>query len=203
MLLSTLGALAEDKQRLSSKADYQKYVDPLLEVKSFGIHYYEDGAADATVLFPSTETNPFDRPRDPVLALVRLQAKGFPLLIDCLDDGRVTNVDFGGNTITRPMKAPVGYVCLDILMHTARGRPVSDPDCADDGLGACTNCGYYFRPDDYHDCAERAHSCDVRPWVVVVQRNWRRQFLRRRLRFHNPYDDWKTVEYEEFRTPRQ
>ena len=108
-------------------------------------------------------STPYDRPPDPVVALVRLGTKGFPLLIDCLEDGRLTIIEFDGNTITEAMKVPVGYVCLDILMGTTRGRPTSDPDCADDGLGACMNDGYYFRPDDYYHCVEPAHSCDVRP----------------------------------------
>lgn len=37
---------------LSIRADYIKHIDPLLGVKDFGIAYAEDGAADATVLFP-------------------------------------------------------------------------------------------------------------------------------------------------------
>jgi hypothetical protein len=112
ILLGALGAPAEEK-RLSRSAEYQKYIDPLLHVKEFGFHYYDDGAADATVLFPQSDTNPWQRPRDPVVALVRLGPKSFPLLIDCLGDGRLTTVEFDGNTTTRPMKVPVGYVCLD------------------------------------------------------------------------------------------
>lgn len=200
VVVSALGAPAEQK-RLSDRSGYQKYIDSLLQVKDFGIHYYDDGAADATVLFPSSSATPYERPRDPVVTLVRLGVKSFPLLIDCLNDGRVTNVEFSGNTITRPMKVPVGYVCLDILMGTTRSRPLSDPDCADDGLGACMNYGYYFRPDDYYHCVERVRSCDVRPWVDVVQRNWKQQFLQGRLHLHNPYDDLKVDEYKEFRTP--
>lgn len=201
--LAAASALAPPagQQRLSSGADYQRYIAPLLQVKDFGIQYYDDGAADATVLFPLSNASPYERPRDPVAALVRLGVKSFPLLIDCLNDGRVTNLEFSGNTITRLMKVPVGYVCLDILMETTRGRPVSDPDCADDGLGACMNYGYYFRPDDYCHCVERIRSCDIRPWVEVVQRNWKQQFLRGRLHLHNPYNDLKIDEYKDFRTP--
>ena len=202
ILLSALGAPAEEKH-LSSVAEYRKYIDPLLQVKDFGIHYYDDGAADATVLFPQSEANPWQRPRDPVIALIRLGPKSFPLLIDCLGDGRLTNVEFDGNTTTNRMKVPVGYVCLDILMGSTRGRPMSEPDCADDGLGACMNYGYYFRPDDYYHCVERLLTCNLRPWVGVVQQNWRRQFLQGRLHFHNPYDDTELDEYREFRTPRK
>jgi len=38
--------------------------------------------------------------------------------------------------VSKPMQVPVGYVCLDILIGTTKGRPVHEPDCADDGLGA-------------------------------------------------------------------
>ena len=79
----------EPPGRLSSGADYHKYVDPLVTVADFGIQYSDDGAADASVLFPRTDTNPYDRPRDPVIALVRLRKRSVPLLIDCLSDGRV------------------------------------------------------------------------------------------------------------------
>ena len=75
-------------------------------------------------------------PRDPVLAVVRLGAKSTPLLIDCLSDGRTTAARFAGNTVSKPMQVPVGYVCLDILIGTTKSRPVHEPDCADDGLGA-------------------------------------------------------------------
>jgi hypothetical protein len=54
MLLSAVGAPGEET-RLSTHADYEKYIDSLLQVKDFGIHYYDDGAADATVLFPALE----------------------------------------------------------------------------------------------------------------------------------------------------
>jgi len=185
-------------KRLASAAAYHTYIDALLAVRDFGIHYYEDGAADASVLFPSTDATPYDRPRDPVIALVRLRDRSFPLLIDCLNDGRITSVRFDGNRITKPMGVPVGYVCLDILMGTASGRPVSDPECADDGLGACMNYGFYFRPDDYYNCSQ--HECLPRPWVTVVKQNWRTQFLAHRLRFDNPYDGLKVEEYKDLRT---
>jgi hypothetical protein len=151
----------------SAQARIIKYIDPLVTVADFGIHYYED-AADASVLFPSTNTNPYDRPRDPVIALVNLRTKSFPALIDCLSDPRVTSAQFDGTSITKPMRVPVGYVCLDILMAVARGRPASDPDCWADGLGACMNEGFYFRPDDYSQCWK--DTCNLRPWVLIVQK---------------------------------
>lgn len=157
MLLGSSGAAAV-ANRLSSKADYQKYIDPLLEVKDFGIEYTEDGAADATVLDSSRVTP------ESVIAVLRLKAQGLPLLIDCLNDGRLTSISFGGNATTREMKVPIGYVCLDILMGITKG-PISYPNCADDGLGACVHYELYFRPGDYYNCQEHEHACLTRPWV--------------------------------------
>src|SRR5579872_6251704 len=93
--------------RLSSQDDYRQYIDPLLKVEEFGIHYYDDGAADATVLHPHTEINPWDKPRQSVINLVRLGAKSLPLLIDCLNDPRQASIQFDGNNITRQMNVPV------------------------------------------------------------------------------------------------
>jgi hypothetical protein len=165
---------------LSSKADYLKYVDPLLTVKDFGTAYSADGAADATVLFP-----PDDKPRDAVLVLVRLGRRSIPLLIDCLSDQRVTTVRFRGSTVAKPINVPLGYVCLDILMGTTKSRAVNSQDCADDGLGACIEWEFYFLPHEYSECF--ADQCLARPWVGIVQRNWRRLFLQKRVRFENPY----------------
>jgi hypothetical protein len=195
-----ISAVAQNA-RLSSPADYRKYIDPLLTVADFGIHYYDDGAADASVLFPMTNDNPYERPRQPVLDLVRLGERGLPLLIDCLGDTRVTNVVFDGSRITRPMKVPVGYVCLDILMGVTRGKPASNPDCSDDGLGACMNDGFYFRPDDYSRCWQ--DTCVARPWIGVVQRKWRDALSHHRLKTVNPYDALQIPEYDDFRTRRK
>lgn len=202
LLLAPVCAFSQ--KPLASKEDYQKYIEPLLKEKDFGTHYIEDGAADASVLTP-TERGPtfhLDRPSDPVIKLIRLGAKSVPLLIDCLSDGRVTSVRFDGNTITRAMSVPVGYVCLDILTGSVRGKPVSDMLCGSDGLGACMNKGFYFRPDDYWKCREKDR-CKLRPWVTVVQGNWRRQFLQNRLRFQNFYDSTNIPEYKEFTTPKK
>lgn len=96
------------------------------------------------------------------------------------------------------MNVPLGYVCLDILMNEVSGDPVWYPDCSDDGLGACVKNLFYFRPDDYYACTER--TCMLRPWVLVVQRKWRSEYLAHRLRFHNPYDALPVDEYKELRT---
>jgi len=187
-------------RKLAAPAEYHRYIDPLLEVKDFRTRYYEDGAADATALFPESSQPPYGylMPPAPVIALVRLKDRGLPLLIDCLSDGRITSMRFQGNRTTQPMNVLLGYVCLDVLMNEVSGRPVSEPRCADDGLGACMNYGFYFRPDDYYACTDK--ECMLRPWVSVVQRKWKAEFLAHRLRFHNPYDSLPVEEYKELRT---
>jgi hypothetical protein len=186
--------------KLASAADYHRYIDAFLDVKDFGTYYFEDGAADATVLFHEGTHAPYGQlpPAEPIIALLRLRERAFPILIDCLDDTRITSIHFDGNNMVHPVSVPLGYVCLDVLMNFAAGKPVSDPDCSDDGLGACMNNGFYFRPDDYYGCSER--ECMLRPWVIVVQRNWKNQFLARRLKFHNPYDKFPVEEYKELRS---
>lgn len=201
LLILAFSTCSFAQEKLAGEAQYHRYIDALLHVEKFGTAYYEDGAADASVLFPESTQSPYGflRPADPVIALVRLKQASFPLLIDCLSDGRLTRMRFGGNRTTSPMNVPVGYVCLDLLMGIVRGKPVSDPDCSDDGLGACMNFGFYFRPDDYYDCSDT--SCMARPWVLLVKRNWKTQFLAHTLKFHNPYDALPVDEYRDLRTP--
>jgi hypothetical protein len=181
-------------------AEYHRYIDPFLDVKDFRAHYYEDGAADGTVLFPESIQPPDDylMPAAPVIAIIRLRNRSLPLLIDCLSDRRITSMRFEGNRITRPMNVPLGYVCLDILMNEVSGKPVWYPDCNDDGLGACVRNEFYFRPDDYYDCTDK--DCMLRPWVTPVQRKWKNEYLAHRLRFHNPYDSQPFEEYKDLKT---
>lgn len=61
-------------------------------------------------------------------------------------------------------------------MGTTKSTQVHAKDCADDGLGACVNESFYFRPDDYSRCWP--HDGLPRPWVRLVQQNWRRLLLR-------------------------
>jgi hypothetical protein len=182
------------QQRLSEPSEYEGHIQPLLGVSDFGTHYYEDGAADASVVFP----HDYKRPAQPVIDLVHLRSAGYRILIDCLTDRRVTTMRFDGNRITKPMSVPLGYVCLDILLQITKGKPVWEPECADDGLGACVEVGFYFRPDDYANCWET--ECSLRPWINVVQQNWRKTYLARQLRWHNPYDALDVKEYQDLRT---
>ena len=145
---------------------------PLLRVPDFHMHYYDDGAADATVTCPNDcEGFPSPSPVPEVALLMKNPTITVPLLIECLTDGRRTNAQFDGNTTTYPMKVPVGYVCLDILMWRFNREPIATPDDCGDGLGACLQTKLYFRPDDYTHCVSA--TCDPRPWVSLVQKNWK------------------------------
>jgi len=160
------------QQKRSSQ--YITLIEPLLNVPDFHMHYFDDGAADATVTCPDNcDGFPLPKPVPAVEALMSHPAKTTPLLIDCLDDSRLTTIQFDGNTTTRPMRVPVGYVCLDILMQRFVTEPIAEYECNTDGLGACTHTNFYFRPDDYTHCSKE--SCDPRPWVSVVKRNWLRE----------------------------
>jgi hypothetical protein len=151
-------------------AEYKSLIEPLLSVTDFRTHYYDDGAADATVTCPRDCDVPVTKPVREVEALMKNPSKTVPLLINCLDDGRVTSVTFDGNTTTRPMKVPIGYVCLDILLQRFVSEPISEYECNSDGLGACVNTPFYFRPDDYTHCWK--DRCEPRPWVLVVKHRW-------------------------------
>lgn len=185
-------------RHLSPSADYHRYIDPLVQVKDFKVEYYEDGAADASVLFPGQ--GEYQMPVDAVVAIAQLRQRSLPVLIDCLSDGRLTNAWFGGNRITARMRVPVGYVCMDLLMGMVPGRPVADPECSDDGLGSCMNEGFYFRPDDYFLCSDQ--DCNPRPWVLVVQRNWKGMYLAGRIKFRNPYDAFPAEIYQSLKSPK-
>lgn len=202
-LVIVSGSLQAQVRKSARPAAYHKYIDPLVDVKDFRTHYYEDGAADASVLFPQSteEPYPYLDPPGAVVDLVRLGSSGLPLLMDCLSDGRLTNMLFDGNTITRLMRVPVGYVCLDILMGETAGKPSSVPDCADDGLGACMNNGFYFRPDDYYLCSQQ--NCFLRPWILFVQRRWKTAYIHHLLKVHNPYDLFPAGEYKKFKSSRR
>jgi hypothetical protein len=141
------------------------------------VAYVEDGAAWMSVLDGSSAT---------VKAIVSLGAEAIPLLISHLDDTRLTSATFdGGVTRGRPIRVPVGYLCLDILLEIVDDRaPVFIKDCADDGLGACIEPDYYFRPDEYYPGAWKEYR--AREGVRVVKRSWERAYRSKLLHFRSP-----------------
>ena len=166
-------------QRHSNNSRTAHYIDALVSYPNFGRIYVEDGAADGSVTSPAS-------PPQAVKNILDLGPKAIPLLIAHLDDTRLTSATFeGGFTWGKPIRVPVGHVCLDILMHITGGnRHISDSDCFDDGLGACVKEGYYFRPDEYYPAGKNEYI--ARLGVRVAKVNWLRAYRRGWLNFHRP-----------------
>ena len=158
----------------------QKYIDALVATQNLGKLYVEDGAADGSVLQGHGSNLPAS-----VSDVIELKERAIPVLINCLSDTRLTSATFEGGFLRgKPIRTPVGYVCLDILMAVTKDNPrIFIRDCADDGLGACMQPGFYFRPDDYYPVGK---DYLARPWVLTVQRNWQRLYNRGLIRFRYP-----------------
>lgn len=122
--------------------------------------YSDDGAADATVT---------ERPNKVVRQIINLKAAAIPLLIKHLDDRRLTTAQF------KNRRVPLGHICLDILLNITKGNTVHIKDCFDDGLGACIEFEYYFRPDVLQHRKMKA-----------VQQAWARAFQNKKIKFQYP-----------------
>jgi hypothetical protein len=153
-----------------SKADQDKLLIALSDI-DFGVVYVDDGAADGTVTEKGQliGSGPNLRPDARVKAVVDLRQSAVPLLIEHLDDRRPTRILFNG----RP--TPLGHVALDILGHVVKPtKQIFIPGCADDGLGACFQPGYYFRPDASQD------------QMGSVKSNWQKAYRRGAIQFDYP-----------------
>ena len=144
-----------------------KRIDALTSAPSLVV-YSEDGAADATVT---------ENPPPEVRAIAHLRSRSIPLLIAHLDDARPTSAKFNGHLV------PVGPVCLDILTNIVSAPGILKKDCADDGLGACVDGRYYFRPDAF---AREGGGFTAGRDVARVKANWRRAYRRGGVRFKYP-----------------
>jgi hypothetical protein len=138
-----------------------------------GSVYFDDGASDGSVtqIGQRIESGPNLKPDARVKAVVDLRGSAIPLLIEHLDDARQTRILFKGKPV------PLGHIALDIL--TSIIKPNSDvdiPDCGDDGLGACIDPHYYFRPDASLSEMKR------------VKGNWRRLYRRGTIVY--VYPEW-------------
>ena len=165
-------------QTHSNNSGTAQYIDALVSYQNFGRVYVEDGAADGSVT--SSE-----RPPQAVKNILDLGPKAIPLLIAHLDDTRLTSATFeGGFTWGKPIRVPVGHVCLDILLHIiGENRHVFDWECGDDGLGACVKKGYYFRPDEYYPVGTSNEYIE-RLGVRVAKANWLKAYRRGWLTVH-------------------
>jgi len=181
----------------------RRYVDALVALPNLGPVYYDDGAADGTIMVPTGRQVPVARHLPAVKAIVDLGDASLPVLIDCLNDTRITSATMtfkGGDPDAKPVPVPVGEVCLDILLNVVvptqevfvDSCPLEEkqgdaPCCFRDGLGACVNKGFYFRPDSYDLRDGRAVA---RPIVSLVQSNWQQAYKGGRLRYQYP-EMWK------------
>ncbi len=65
--------------------------------------------------------------------------------------------------------------CLDILTNIIDAPEVLIKDCADDGLGACVEKGYYFRPGETEGAI-----------IGEVKANWQRAYSEGKVKFKSP-----------------
>ena len=153
----------------SPKPEEEKLIDALASV-DFGLVYAEDGAADGSITDKRTVlVNQGPKAFQPVQAILDLKERSIPLLIEHLDDSRPTLTRFAGKPV------PVGYLGLDILMNViGSNHKVFFTDCRDDGLGACVEPKYYFRPNASSDELRR------------VKANWQKLYRARRLKYREP-----------------
>ena len=162
-------------RQASGKSIISKCIDALTTAPSLVV-YSADGAADATVT---------ENPPPQVKAIVNLGPKAIPLLIAHLNDTRPTAARFQYyiGRKEQDIPVPVGHVCLDILTYIIKAPKVLREDCADDGLGACVERGYYFPPDAY---IRKNGKFIARAEVYRVKRNWQRAYRKGYIKYQYP-----------------
>ena len=170
----------------TSTTSNEKLIDALVAAPNLSVRYVEDGAADNSVLSLYENGDPNIARQNPkeVLDIVALREKAIPLLIEYLDDTRPTSatVLFGGYLTDKPVRVPVGHVCLDILTSIIERNNklifVEDPS---DGFCGDMKDGYCFRPDDY-----KIYSNDrfkARPIVRIVKANWQKAYRDGKIKY--------------------
>ena len=115
--------------------------------------------------------------------IVALRDKAIPLLIEHLDDTRPTSATTfqGGYLTDKPIRVPVGYVCLDILINIigVKNRLIYSEE-EHGGFGSEIKDGYYFRPDDYRIIGE---IFEERPIVRIVKANWQKAYRDGKIKY--------------------
>ena len=173
-------------------ASAERHIDALISAPTL-VTYVDDGAADSSVTnvdAHSMRVAVVEEPIPSVRDIINLRQRAIPMLIAHLDDTRLTSAELcsyfpAGRKECAPV--PVGYVCLDILRNIVRAPKVIVNECGDDGLGACIEPGYYFRPDAY----VRKGGHFVAPVEVHrVKSNWQRAYRKRYLKYEYP-EWWK------------
>ncbi len=139
-------------------------------------YYFEDGASDYSVLVPN--------PDKAILEIIKLGDKAIPILIEHLDDTRLTSTTF--HIKSNHIKVPVGHICLDILRGIVEHNPPMFYESNDDGLGYSwgLNDGYYFRPDDY--ISSDKNNYRIRLIVKIVKNNWKQAYEQNKVKYRYP-----------------
>jgi hypothetical protein len=168
-----------------SRLELEKALEKLRHLSGLGEIYVEDAAADGSVVMIPPDYR-YARPE--VVLFLKCENQAAEVLIDHLDDTRLTSARFkGGTHWGRPIPVPLGFVCLDILISLSQfGSAIRDPETENnDGLGSGVRGDYYFRPDDYEIRRDRYFPL---PHVFEVKASWRKALRDGRLRFE--YSNW-------------
>jgi hypothetical protein len=166
------------------KPSNESLIDALVAAPTLYVMYVEDGAADASVLalYPDLDgkaTNPIAKE---VKDIVSLRDKAIPLLIEHLDDTRPTaaTISGGGYLTDKPIRVPVGHICLDILIHLAGTKaPIYDKQ-DHHGFQGLVQDGFYFRPDDYTMLGDQFVE---RAIVRITKANWERVYRAGKIKY--------------------
>ena len=149
MILAILVALAVNPDDCSSKRLEERLIS-LAQVRPSHPVYVEDGAGDGTL-------TQHPEAQEAVKAILACPKSAAAVLVKHLDNRMITHVlaetaskqpgtgDPG--SITR--RVVLGVLALDLLlqMFVEPSSTVYIADCADDGIGACVQPEFYFRPD--------------------------------------------------------
>lgn len=157
-------------------------IDSLIN-SNFRYEYYDDGAGDGSIMEIGSNSNGrVDRPPRILKKIVDLGDLMIPFLIHHLDDNRETNLRFNSNSKKNPVT--IGYVSLDILTHIIElNDSIVNPECGDDGICACFNPGYCFRPDEFvGEIGLRQPS----KLVSKTKSNFQNAYKKNLIKFHFP-----------------
>jgi len=149
MILAILVSIALTPDDCSSKRLEERLIS-LAQVRPSRPVYLEDGAGAGTL-------TQHPEAKEAVSAILACPKSAAAVLVKHLDDRTLTHVEAEtasnppgtGNPGSITKRVVLGVLALDILlqMFVEPSSIVYIADCADDGLGACVQPDFYFRPD--------------------------------------------------------
>ncbi len=162
----------------TSGSSPEELMQQLVEEPDFGLTYIDDGAGDGTVV---RET-----PQPVVRKIIDLGPSAIPILIEHLDDRRLTSALYkGGHHWKDPIRVPLGFVSLDLLIEITRDTKLlfinGQKHCEFDGMGACVKPGYYAKPGVFlgSDVASKNR-------IKRLKQNWQKTYRNGAVRFERP-----------------